>query len=420
MTSRITAFRIVTFSLLISATACGEVPAPSAVVTPVAAVEADLADSLTAENAVEPPARAIEETAATPAATGWKAVTVADGLMRPWAVAWLPDGTMLVTEREGYLRVIKDGEVRPEPIAGLPDILAHGQGGLMDVSLHPDFADNRIVYITYTAGSPSSNYTAMARGKLSPDLKRLDGVQVIYENPQRKNGGQHFGSRILWLADKTMLLAIGDGGNPPVRLEGDWIRKQAQQLDSHFGKTLRLDENGKPPRNNPFVDRSGARPEVWSYGHRNIQGLAMRPGTNEVWATEHGARGGDELNRIMPGANYGWPTVTYSREYSGAVITNDRTAPGMVNPFIVWTPCIAPSGLAFYTGEHFPEWQGDLLAGGLVLRQIRLIDFEDGKPVGEKTLQFEDRIRDVRQGPDGYLYVLTDETDGRVLRIEPA
>ena len=374
--------------------------------------------------AAEPPRGPVEPVGNDlPLEIGWEAVTVARGLMHPWAVAWLPDGeTILVTEREGRLRVIEDGELRLEPVSGVPEVFASGQGGLLDLVLHPEFEDNRLVYLTYSAGTGDANRTTLARAAINDDLTALDDVEVLFEVSPTKRGGQHFGSRLAWLDDGSLLMSIGDGGNPPIKHEGDFIRQQAQNLATHLGKTLRFDEDGNPMPDNPWAgdDDPDTDPHVFTYGHRNIQGIALHPDTRDIWATEHGARGGDELNLLEAGTNYGWPEATYSAEYFGPRISDSTTMQGAVQPEVVWTPCIAPSGLTFYTGDAFPKWQGDLFAGGLVLRQIRRIDFEDGEIVGQTTLQFDDRVRDVRMGPDGGLYVITDEIDGRLLRLEPA
>ncbi|MEM6560063.1 MAG: PQQ-dependent sugar dehydrogenase [Planctomycetota bacterium] len=364
-----------------------------------------------------------------PLATGWKSVEVVGDLVRPWGLAFLPDAdhsdglTMLVTEKPGRLRVVENGTLRDSAVSGVPEVFAGGQGGLMDVVLHPHFDDTRWVYLTYSAGDARSNFTAMARGRLTDDLAALEDVEVLFEVKERKRGGQHFGSRILWLPDDTMLLSIGDGGNPPSMVEGKLSRLHAQDTHAHLGKTLRLDENGAPAPANPFMSDMDAYGAVFTLGHRNIQGMDMHPVTRDVWATEHGARGGDELNKIVAGSNYGWPEATYSREYAGPRISDKTTLEGAVDPVVVWTPCIAPSGLAFYTGDGISDWNGDLFAGGLVLRQVRRIKFDENhQPIpgtaGQETLQFRSRIRDVRNGPDGFLYVLTDETPGQVLRIE--
>ncbi len=372
--------------------------------------------------AANPPRGPIEPIGKTPLETGWKAVTITGGLMRPWSAAWLPDGkTLLVTEREGRLRVVLDGELRMDVVTGVPEVLPLGQGGLLDIALHPNFTKNRWIYMTYSAGRRRANRTMLARGRINESLTELTEVKTLFQVAQAKRGGQHFGSRLLWLDDGTLLMSIGDGGNPPLQLAGRLVRLNAQDLSSHLGKTLRLDEEGKPLANNPFAEDGDPMtdPHIWTYGHRNIQGLALHPKSRSVWATEHGARGGDELNLLQEGQNYGWPKATYSVEYFGPRISETTTLAGARDPLTVWTPCIAPSGLTFYTGHEFPQWQGDLLAGGLVLRQIRRIEFENGKIVGQTTMQFEDRIRWVGQGPDGGIYVLTDEIDGKLLRIVP-
>ena len=353
--------------------------------------------------------------------TGWTMTEISIGLMKPWGAAWLPDGeTILVTEKEGRLRVIENGQLRGTVVKGVPeDVYASGQGGLMDIELHPEFEDNRLVYMTLSTGTRQANRTELIRGRLNEDLSALENVERLFKVSSDKEGGQHFGSRILWLDAGTLLMSIGDGGNPPTDLAGEILRNKALDTTSHLGKVLRMDEDGNPVDGAPFAGE-GADPLVFSFGHRNIQGMAIRPGTDEIWATEHGARGGDELNVIEAGANYGWPEVTYSIEYWGPKISDETEREGTVQPEVVWTPCIAPSGLTFYTGDAFPEWQGELFAGGLVLRQIRRVDFNDGEIVGETTLQFEDRIRWVGMGPDGGLYVLTDEIDGGLYRIDPA
>lgn len=379
--------------------------------------------ALMSASACAQPTGPLTPTADTELETGWQLTEITRGLMRPWGAAWLPgDQGILVTEREGRLRLVKDGQVVPEPITGLPDdIYSNGQGGLLDIQLHPRFDTNRLVYMTMSTGTNKANRTQLVRGKLSDDLKSIDNTEVIFRVSRDKPGGQHFGSRIAWLDDGTLLLSIGDGGNPPIRIDGDLIRNRAQDLSAHFGKILRMDENGQPVPDSPFAsdDDPETDPYVYAYGLRNVQGIAIRPGTDEVWVTSHGARGGDETNLIQAGGNYGWPEVTYSREYAGPRISDVTTRQDVIDPLVVWTPCIAPSGLTFYTGDAFPEWRGDLFAGGLVTQQIRRIDFENGRIVGQTTLQFEDRIRWVQIGPDGGLYVLTDQVDGGLYRIDP-
>ena len=352
-----------------------------------------------------------------PEAAGWRAEVVVDGLNHPWAIAWLPDGSALVTERAGRLRLIRDGKLDPKPIAGLPPVLATGQGGLLDIALHPDFADNRLIYLSFTTGTSDANRTALARGRL--DGHALRDTEVIFRNADPKSGGQHFGSRIVWLPDKTLLLSVGDGGNPPTRFKGENIRNQAQNPGAHFGKVLRLKDDGTPAPDNPFLNRPGAKPEVWTLGHRNIQGMTRDPLSGRVWANEHGSRGGDELNIIEGGHNYGWPEVTYSIEYWGPRISDETSRPGITDPILVWTPSKAPSGLTFYTGDVYPGWKGNLFSGALKFREIRRIDLDGARVVGEEKLTIGQRVRDLRQGPDGYLYVLTDEDDGALLRILP-
>lgn len=353
-----------------------------------------------------------------PEAGGWRTEVVVSGLRRPWSIAWLPDGSALVTERRGRLRLIRDGKLEPNSISGLPPVLSHGQGGLLDVSLHPDFADNRLIYMTFTTGARGANRTALARGRF--DGQSLQDTKIIFQNADPKSGGQHFGSRIVWLLDKSLLMSIGDGGNPPASFAGDFIRKQAQNPGTHFGSVVRLNDDGTPHPDNPLADRPGARPAIWTIGHRNIQGMTRDPLSGRIWANEHGSRGGDELNVIVGGENYGWPEVTYSREYSGPRISGETSRPGIADPILVWTPSKAPSGLAFYSGDVYPGWKGNLFSGALKFKQVRRIVLDGTRVVHEEKLTIGQRVRDVRQGPDGYLYLLTDEKDGALLRILPA
>jgi len=355
-----------------------------------------------------------------PAERGFRAVTILRGLEHPWAMVWLPNGDILVTERPGRLRRVQDSRLASDPIAGVPKVFDSGQGGLLDISLHPRFEENHRLYFTYAHGNTFSNRTRLATAVLNGN--RLDNWQVIFEVAANKIGRQHFGSRMLWLPDETLLVSIGDGGNPPVRLEGDWIRKQAQNRQSHLGKILRFKDDGSIPSDNPFADAADARPEIWSHGHRNIQGLAFDPLRSMVWASEHGALGGDELNLIQAGKNYGWPTVTFSREYfDGSKISPHTSKTGMVDPVAVWMTAIAPSGLVVYSGTQFEQWQGDLFVGGLKSQDIRRIDLNKaGQVVGQSALRIGQRVRDVRQGPDGLLYVLTDESNGSLIRLEPS
>ncbi|MEM1185415.1 MAG: PQQ-dependent sugar dehydrogenase [Planctomycetota bacterium] len=358
----------------------------------------------------------VEQSGKAKEADGYAFEPLVTGLERPWSVAWLPGGDMLITERKGTLRVVRDGELVGEPIEGLPAIGAFGQGGLMEVSLHPDFDQNKFVYLTYTEGSKAANRTVLGRGTLDGD--RLADFDVVFRVAETKSGGQHFGSRILWLPDDTLLLAIGDGGNPPTRYADGYIRDQAQNPGAHLGKVLRLNDDGTAPSDNPFAEDVDAAAEVYSYGHRNIQGMARDPESGRIYVNEHGARGGDELNIVEPGVNYGWPLVTYSREYYGPRISERTTSTGMRDPHLVWTPSKAPSGLAFYTGDKHPGWKGDLFSGALIHKHVRRVDLDEaGNVLGEEEFRTEKRVRDVRQGPDGHLYVLTDESRGELLRL---
>jgi glucose/arabinose dehydrogenase len=354
-----------------------------------------------------------------PMAVGYATSVVIEGLEHPWGMAWLPDGRMLITERPGRLRVVTAGVLQPEPIKGLPAVFASGQAGLLDVTIDPDFSDNHRVYISYAHGDAIANRLRVARGVFSDgELKEL---VVICETSQAKRGNQHFGSRFLWLPDKTLLVSVGDGGNPPIRLGGDWIRKQAQNRASRLGKILRITPNGEAPTDNPFVGEKAVDALIWSYGHRNIQGLTRDPKSGRIWASEHGALGGDELNLIRKGSNYGWPLVTHSREYFGLSISDEKSRPGMIDPALVWRVAIAPSGLALYSGDRFLEWRGNLFAGGLIAQDVRrIVVTRDGRVANEEAIRIGARVRDVRQGPDGFLYVLTDEASGRLIRIHPA
>lgn len=354
-----------------------------------------------------------------PSVEGFTKVTVLDGLEKPWSMAWLPDGSMLITEKPGRVRLFQDGALS-SPLDGAPDVLAMGQGGMMEVSLHPDFASNQLVYFTYSSGSSKANRTTMARAKF--DGAQFTDLEELFRVSQDKSGGQHFGSRILWLEDGTMLLAIGDGGNPPTTLDGVLIRTMAQSRSSHLGKILHLNDDGTPVADGPFADKPGALPELYSIGHRNIQGITHDPIRGMVWATEHGALGGDELNIIKPGENYGWPAVTFSKEYRGArEISEHTTLPGKQDPIVVWTPALAPSGLAIVTSDVYPAWKGDLFAGGLKDQSVRRVILDDaGKVTGEEIIRVGQRVRDVRQGPDGKLYLLTDESNGQLIRLDPS
>lgn len=356
-----------------------------------------------------------------PIEPGARRETVVEGLEHPWALAWLPDGTMLVTERPGRLRVVREGKLRPEPVSGVPAVLSGGQAGLLDLAVHPRFTANRLVYMTLAQGTAEANQTVVVRARLSEDLARLEQVEQLYAVPRAKAGGQHFGSRLLFLPDGSLLVSIGDGGNPPASLDGAPIRNQAQNEAAAFGKVIRLSDAGKPLPDNPLARRAGALPELYTLGHRNIQGLAWDPVRNAVWANEHGALGGDEVNRIVAGRNYGWPLVSRTRDYATGADVGRQSAPGMTDPTLLWEVSTAPSGLVVYAGAAFPQWQGDLFSGSLAANDVRRIDLDEaGRVVGETALRVGARVRDVRVGPDGFLYVLTDEKAGRLLRYLPA
>lgn len=340
---------------------------------------------------------------------------IAGNLEHPWSIAFLPDGRMLVTERPGHLNII-DADGNRSRVTGTPTVVARGQGGLLEVALHPDFANNRYVYLTYSRGDGERNgqtATALARGRL--DDNRLEAVEDLFVQNRYSQPGRHYGSRLAWLPDGTLLMSIGDRGAEPPR---------AQDPMDHAGKLLRLNDDGTVPADNPFVDDDSVLSEIYSMGHRNIQGLIVHPQSGEIWATEHGPRGGDELNLIQPGLNYGWPVQSRGRDYRTGEQFGDsvRDHPDMVNPIIDWTPSLAASGLALVIDDHFPAWQGNFLAGGLRSEQIRRIVFEDGEPVHEEELIRGriGRIRDVRVGPDGNIYIAVDSSDGAIYRISPA
>ncbi|MBW3634986.1 MAG: PQQ-dependent sugar dehydrogenase [Armatimonadetes bacterium] len=352
-----------------------------------------------------------------PAANGWKVETVAQGAVRPWGMVWLPNGQMLVTSKDGTLHRV-NGKIFDEiELVGMPQVFTGGQGGLFDIALHPRFAANKWVYLTLSTGTGRANRTTLVRGVY--DGAKVKDIQTLFQVGIDKSGGQHFGSRLLWLPDGTLLMSIGDGGNPPLRIGGLLAREQAQNVASHQGSMLRLDENGKAAPNNPFARQPGALPELWSIGNRNIQGLTRDP-QGRIWATEHGPRGGDELNIIEGGKNYGWPTVSLGGDYRTGEPVGLRTKAGMVDPILAWTPSPGASGLAFYTGDKFPQWRGNLFSGGLASRDVRRVVLDArGKAVKQERLPIGRRVRDVRQGPDGYLYLLTDEQDGELMRIVP-
>ena len=337
-------------------------------------------------------------------------VKVVDGLEHPWGLAFLPDGRMLVTERPGRLRIVADGWLVPEPVAGVPEVWDDGQGGLLDVALHPGFAENGLIYLSYASPDDDDDAaTAVARGRLVG--ARLEDVEEIYVALPRDDGGRHFGSRLLF-ADGYLFVTAGERGEPD----------RAQDVGDPAGSVIRLLDDGRVPEDNPFIGQADARPELYSIGHRNPQGMAREAATGRIYAVEHGPKGGDELNLIEPGVNYGWPVITYGKSYMGFKIGEGTHKEGMAQPVHYWVPSISPSGLTIYDADRFPAWQGSFFAGALSGELLVRLEVADGKAVVEERMleDLEERIRDVRQGPDGLIYLLTDHPDGMLLRLEPA
>ena len=339
------------------------------------------------------------------------AETVVSGLEHPWALAFLPDGRILVTERPGRLRIVDTSGRLSEPLAGVPQVQAVSQGGLLDVAIDPDFAQNQLVYLSFSEpGDGGVSGTSVARGRLGNG--RLENVEVIYRQQPKVRSGGHFGSRLVFARDGKLFVTQGD------RQAGSF-RQQAQQLSSGIGKIVRINRDGSIPSDNPFVGRNDARPEIWSIGHRNAQAAALHPETGELWTVEHGAQGGDELNRPEKGKNYGWPTITYGRDYGGGSIGEGAAREGMEQPVYYWDPVIAPSGMVFYTGDRYPGWKGSAFVGSMGTRALVRLTLQNGRVTGEERYPLGARIRDVQQGPDGLLYVVTDETNGALLRVIP-
>ncbi|HEX6083290.1 MAG TPA: PQQ-dependent sugar dehydrogenase [Thermoanaerobaculia bacterium] len=350
---------------------------------------------------------------ATPAAKAapGRVTTYASGLEHPWALAFLPDGRLLVTERPGRLRIVDKAGKLSAPLSGVPRVLAQGQGGLLDVALDPGFAQNKTIYLSFSEPDDNRNAgTAVARAVLGDN--GLTDVRVIYRQQPKVAGSGHFGSRIVFRRDGTMFITQGD------RMR---YREQAQDLQSLLGKVVRINKDGTIPKDNPFLGNADARPEIWSYGHRNVQAAALHPDTGELWTIEHGARGGDELNRPERGKNYGWPVITYGVDYSGAKIGTGTAKAGMEQPVYYWDPVIAPSGALFYTGDAFPAWKGSLFIGSLQPGALVRLTLRNGRVTGEERFggELDERIRDVAQGPDGAIYVVTDVPNGKVLRLAP-
>jgi glucose/arabinose dehydrogenase len=346
----------------------------------------------------------------------FRVVTVTERLEHPWGLAFLPDGRMLVTERAGRLRIVgRDGKLAPQPVGGLPKIEEYGQGGLLDVALHPRFAENGLVYLSFADRGDGGYGTAVLRGRLAGPIEnaRLENVDVIYRQMPKSRGGRHFGSRLVFDRAGFLYITQGDRGE----------QERAQKLDDLAAKVVRLHDDGRIPQDNPFVGKAGARPEIFTVGNRNVQGAALHPATGELWSHEHGPQGGDEVNVLRAGVNYGWPVITYGANYgTGTKIGEGTSKPGLAQPVHYWVPSIAPSGMAFYTGDRFPRWKGDLFVGALrdqLLVRLKL----DGEKVVKEERMLQGtvgRIRDVRQGPDGFLYLLVDSSSGAIVRLEPA
>jgi glucose/arabinose dehydrogenase len=340
----------------------------------------------------------------------FRVAKVVDGLEYPWSLAFLPDGRMLVTERPGRLRVVANGRLDAKPISGLPQVTPHGQGGLHDVVLHPEFSKNQLVYLAYAGRGSDGVGTELARGRLAGD--RLENVEVLFRQSPKGNRAQHFGGRIVFDRAGFLYLTLGDRGEMP----------RAQRPDDHAGSVIRLHDDGRVPKDNPFVGKAGWKPEKFTLGNRNMQGAALHPQTGELWTHEHGPQGGDEVNVIRAGVNYGWPVITYGVNYgTGTKIGEGTHKAGMAQPLHYWVPSIAPSGMAFYTGERFPKWRGDLFIGALRDQMLVRLRLDGEKVVKEERLMrgVIGRIRDVRSGPDGFIYLLTDENAGGVYRLEP-
>ena len=342
----------------------------------------------------------------------FRVVTLVEGLQNPWSIAWLPDGRMLVTERQGRLRIVsKDFKLDPKPVEGLPQVAAVGQGGLFDVVLHPRYAENGWIYLAYSGAGSGGHGTELMRARL--EGHRLTQQQVLFRLEPKSSTGFHFGGRVAFDRQGYVYLTLGDRGD----------KDRAQRLDDHAGSVIRLHDDGRVPKDNPFVGRAGAKPEKFTLGNRNIQGAALHPQTGELWTHEHGPQGGDEINVIRAGRNYGWPVITYGVNYgTGTRIGEGTHKPGMEQPLYKWVPSIAPSGMAFYDGDKFPNWRGNLLVGALRDEMMVRLELDGEKVTREERLikNTIGRIRDVRAGPDGYIYLLTDERGGVLARLEPA
>ncbi|WP_229426692.1 PQQ-dependent sugar dehydrogenase [Microvirga alba] len=340
--------------------------------------------------------------------------TVARGLENPWSLAFLPDGRMLVTERPGRLRIVAADGKLSDPVNNVPPVAARGQGGLLDVALDPNFKQNRLIYLSFAEERGEGRAgTSVARARLNDDGAALENVQVIFRQEPAHTGGNHFGSRLVFDRDGNLFITLGE------RFD---LREQAQNPANHLGKIIHIKPEGGAAANNPFLNIQGTRPEIWSIGHRNVQGAALNPATGELWTAEHGARGGDEINIPRKGRNYGWPVITYGVDYSGVKIGKGTKRAGMEQPIYYWDPSIAPSGMMFYTADKFPGWRGNILVGALAGKLVSRLEIDGDKVTGEERMlqNLGERIRDVRQGPDGLVYLLTDSSQGRILRMKPA
>ncbi|MGE9010081.1 PQQ-dependent sugar dehydrogenase [Leptospira interrogans] len=354
-----------------------------------------------------------EETEFPSSAGGLEVRTFARGLVNPWSLAFLPDGRMLVTERPGRIRVVSaEGQLSP-PLKGVPDVWASGQGGMLDVAIDKSYAQNKTIYFCFAERTSGGGRTAIARAKLDDAAGRLDETKIIFRQEGPLSSGYHYGCRIAQADDGNLFVTLGDHGSH---------REQAQELGNHLGKVIRIAPDGSAAAGNPFIGRAGAKPEIWSYGRRNGQGLAINPASGDVWEVEHGPRGGDELNIIRTAKNYGWPVIGFGLEYSGGKIHDSTAKDGMEQPVKYWVPSISPSGMLFYTGKLFPKWSGSLFVGALSGSMLVRLSLNGNGVAGEERLlqNLHERIRDVRQGPDGALWLLTDSSNGRILRVTPS
>ena len=341
----------------------------------------------------------------------FRVTIIAKGLDHPWSMAFLPDGGLLITERVGRLRLFRDGTLLPKPVAGGPRVVDSGQGGLLDVILHPHFTENKLLYLSYAARGIGGVHTQVTRYRFDEAAHGLTEPKLIFDAIPKAGGGRHFGGRMAFDTTGHLYISVGDRGD----------KERAQKLAEHAGSVIRLKDDGGVPPDNPFFGRSDARPEIYSYGHRNPQGMARHSRTGAIWTHEHGARGGDEINIIRKGRNYGWPVITHGIDYDGSPIGIGKSAPGMEQPLYFWVPSIAPSGMAFYTGDKFSKWKNSLFVGALAGQALVRIELKGDKVIREERLLkgAVGRVRDVSTGPDGYLYIATDDDDGMVLRLEP-